>query len=178
MINPKRDDQPRKGWLIPKGMTDDQSQKGWPTWPTPKGMINPKMDDQPQKGWPPLKGMTNPWKGRSTLKRKTTLKGDDQSLKGKINLWKWWSTHGLTDHVIPDLDNPSPRVSMGLTLGPLTHPCIVHRNYLHITTKGPTMQSDLLYMKRWSHVSWDPSLYKEIPMHHGIWVNSLPLYKP
>ena len=121
--------------------------------------------------------MTNPWKGRSTLKGKTTLKRDDQPLKWKINLWKGWSTHGLTDHVIPDPDNPSLRVSMGLTLGPFTHSCIVHKNYLHITTKGLIMQLDLLYMERWSCISWDPSLYKEIPMYRGIRVSFLPLYK-
>ena len=157
MINPKRDDRwsilkrmtnPWKGWPTPKGMINPK----WDDWPL-KGMINPKMDDQAQKGWQPSKGMTNPWKGRSTPKGKTTLKRDDQPLKWKINFWKGGSTHGPTDHVIPDLDNPSPRVSMGLTLGPLTHSCIVHKNYLHITAKGPIMQSDFLYMERWSHIS-------------------------
>ena len=43
--------------------------------------------------------------------------------------------------------------------------------------KGPTMQSDLLYIGRWSRVSWDHSFYKETPPYHGIRVSSLPLHK-
>ena len=39
----------------------------------------------------------------------------------------------------------------------------LHRNYLHITTKGIIAQSDLLFMERQSQISGNPSLYKKIP---------------
>ena len=54
----------------------------------------------------------------------------------------------------------------------------LHGNYLHITTKDSITQSDLLYMGRWSQISWDPSLYKEIPSYQGIQVSSPLLYQP
>ena len=54
----------------------------------------------------------------------------------------------------------------------------LHGNYLHITIKGITAQSNLLYMEMQSQISRNPSLYKENPPYQGIQVNSLPLYKP
>ena len=68
------------------------------------------------------------------------------------------------------------RVSRGTCVGS-THMSL-HGNYLHITTKDPTSQSNLLYVGRWSQLSWDPSLFKEIPPYQGIRVSSPPLYKP
>ena len=80
------------------------------------------------------------------------------------------------------VNNPTPiptthllRVSHGTPLGS-THMSI-HGNYLGVITKDPTAQSNLLYMGRCSQVSWDPSLYKEIPSYQGIQVSSPPLYK-
>ena len=67
------------------------------------------------------------------------------------------------------------RVSRGTCVGS-THMSL-HGNYLHITTKDPTSQSNLLYVGRWSQLSWDPSLFKEIPPYQGIRVSSPPLYK-
>ena len=74
------------------------------------------------------------------------------------------------------VNNPTPiPTTHGTPLGS-THMSI-HGNYLGVITKDSTAQSNLLYMGRCSQVSWDPSLYKEIPSYQGIQVSSPPLYK-
>ena len=87
----------------------------------------------------------------------------------------------MADSWADELGNPQSLrpVPLGFPWGlhRATHASL-HGNYLHITTKGPTTQSNLLYMLRWSQVSWEPSLYKEILSYQGIQVSSLPLYKP
>ena len=137
-------------------------------------MTNSKREDQPHKGRPPSKGMINPWKGRSTLKGKTTLKKDNQPLKGKITPWKGQSIHGLTDQAIPNPNDPSLRDSMRLAWGPPTHlymeiictsqPNALPRNQIsYIWKSDPEYLGTLLSTKKLSRIKrFESALYHYI----------------